>query len=149
MDLRLGDHTPSVTCPLLTQTENIVCERYLPRILLQLALAYTQSRSMLCLEVMEREGCGRLQSPTTHAPRGFNNPFRGSPLTLTIGRIETRSAPINPNEEYCLRAPSPPYSSTISLGIHAEQVNALVGGNGTRRRRTIPIPHHPRTQGFQ
>ena len=77
--LRLNAPTPSITCHPLTQTENIVCERYLPCDLVQLALAYTRSGLMLHEGPFERVGSGRSQPPTTHAPRGFNNPFRGSP----------------------------------------------------------------------
>ena len=77
--LGLEAPTPSVTCPLLTQTENIVCERYLPCGLVQLALAYTRSGLMLHRGPSELGASGRSQPPTTHAPRGFNNPFWGFP----------------------------------------------------------------------
>ena len=63
----------------------------------------------------ELVGPGRSQPPTTHAPRGFNNPFRGSP----------------PHSDYQSegilgRIHEPPWGRCPHGAVDARQVDAVV-----------------------
>ena len=58
---------------LLAQTRNNACERYLPRILPQIALVYTQSRSKFLRDVLNLKAAG----DSNHAPRGSMSPSWG------------------------------------------------------------------------